>query len=83
MHSQFLKSQRLRAAGDIDPWRISVAPMMDCTDRHCRYFLRLLSPHVRLYSEMVTAAAIVHGDPDRLLRFSPVEHPLALAAWRQ
>ena len=63
---------------DIDPWRISVAPMMDCTDRHCRYFLRLLSPHVRLYSEMVTAAAIVHGDPDRLLRFSPVEHPLAL-----
>lgn len=52
--------------------------MMDCTDRHCRYFLRLLSPHVRLYTEMVTAAAIVRGDPDRLLRFSPVEHPLAL-----
>lgn len=52
--------------------------MMDCTDRHCRYFLRLLSPHVRLYSEMVTAAAIMHGDTDRLLRFSPAEHPLAL-----
>ncbi|MEZ5561424.1 MAG: tRNA dihydrouridine(20/20a) synthase DusA [Gammaproteobacteria bacterium] len=63
---------------DLDPWRISVAPMMDCTDRHCRYFLRLLSPHARLYSEMVTAAAIVRGDPDRLLRFSPAEHPLAL-----
>jgi tRNA-dihydrouridine synthase A len=63
---------------DVDPWRISVAPMMDCTDRHCRYFLRLLSPHVRLYTEMVTAAAIVRGDPDRLLRFSPEEHPLAL-----
>ncbi|MCL4792358.1 MAG: tRNA dihydrouridine(20/20a) synthase DusA [Gammaproteobacteria bacterium] len=63
---------------DLDPWRISVAPMMDCTDRHCRYFLRLLSPHVRLYSEMVTAAAIVRGDPERLLRFSPAEHPLAL-----
>jgi tRNA-dihydrouridine synthase A len=63
---------------DVDPWRISVAPMMDCTDRHCRYFLRLISPHVRLYTEMVTAAAIVRGDPDRLLRFSPAEHPLAL-----
>lgn len=63
---------------DIDSWRISVAPMMDCTDRHCRFFLRLLSPHARLYSEMVTAAAIMHGDTDRLLRFSPVEHPLAL-----
>lgn len=62
----------------VDPWRISVAPMMDCTDRHCRYFLRLLCPHVRLYSEMVTAAAIMHGDTDRLLRFDPVEHPLAL-----
>jgi tRNA-dihydrouridine synthase A len=62
----------------IDSWRISVAPMMDCTDRHCRFFLRLLSPHARLYSEMVTAAAIVRGDAHRLLRFSPVEHPLAL-----
>ncbi|MFZ1625994.1 MAG: tRNA-dihydrouridine synthase, partial [Gammaproteobacteria bacterium] len=56
-----------RAPG-IDPWRISVAPMMDCTDRHCRFFLRLLSPHVRLYTEMVTAAAIMHGDSGRLLR---------------
>jgi tRNA-dihydrouridine synthase A len=63
---------------DVDAWRISVAPMMDCTDRHCRYFLRLLSPHVRLYTEMVTAAAIMRGDPDRLLRFAPAEHPLAL-----
>jgi tRNA-dihydrouridine synthase A len=67
-----------RQRPDIDPWLISVAPMMDCTDRHCRYFLRLLSPHVRLYSEMVTAAAIMHGDSDRLLRFDPVEQPLAL-----
>lgn len=66
-----------RAPG-IDPWRISVAPMMDCTDRHCRFFLRLLSPHVRLYTEMVTAAAIMHGDSGRLLRFDPAESPLAL-----
>jgi tRNA-dihydrouridine synthase A len=63
---------------EVDAWRISVAPMMDCSDRHCRYFLRLLSPHVRLYTEMVTAAAIVRGNPDRLLGFSPAEHPLAL-----
>lgn len=58
--------------------KVSVAPMMDWTDRHCRYFLRLLSPTARLYTEMVTAAAIVHGDHDRLLRYHPAEHPLAL-----
>ncbi len=58
--------------------RISVAPMMDWTDRHCRYFMRLLSPHVRLYTEMVTATALQHGDAARLLRFDPSEHPVAL-----
>ena len=42
--------------------RLSCAPMMDWTDRHCRYFMRLLSPSVRLYTEMVTAAALIHGD---------------------
>ena len=52
--------------------------MMDWTDRHCRYFLRLLSPSVLLYTEMVTAAAIVHGDVDRLLRYNDEEHPIAL-----
>jgi len=57
---------------------ISVAPMMDWTDRHCRYFMRLLSPGARLYTEMVTAAAIVHGDADRFLRFNHEEHPVAL-----
>lgn len=57
---------------------IAVAPMMDWTDRHCRYFLRLLSPSVRLYTEMVTAAAIVHGDSEHLLRFDVAEHPIAL-----
>jgi len=58
--------------------RICVAPMMDCTDRHCRYFHRLLAPDVGLYTEMITARAIVHGDPERLLAFDAGEHPVAL-----
>jgi tRNA-dihydrouridine synthase A len=58
--------------------RLSVAPMMDWTDRHCRSFHRLLAPHAVLYTEMVTAAAIKHGDRERLLRFSPAEHPVVL-----
>ena len=58
--------------------RICVAPMMDYTDRHCRFFLRLLSPGALLYTEMVTAAAIVRGDADRLLAFDAAEHPVAL-----
>lgn len=57
---------------------IAIAPMMDWTDRHCRYFLRQLSSRVRLYSEMVTASALVHGDRKRLLQFHPAEHPVAL-----
>ncbi len=52
--------------------------MMDWTDRHCRYFLRLLSPSAELYTEMVTAAAIHHGDAARLLRFDPSEHPVVV-----
>jgi tRNA-dihydrouridine synthase A len=60
------------------PWRLSVAPMMDWTDRHCRYFHRLLSPHARLYTEMVTSAALVRGKQVRLLEHSQQEHPLAL-----
>ena len=58
--------------------RLSVAPMMDYTDRHCRYLLRLLSPRSLLYTEMVTAHALVHGHLDRLLGFDPFEHPVAL-----
>ena len=57
---------------------MSCAPMMDWTDRHCRYFLRLLSPRAQLYTEMVTAAAIHHGDYAALLAFDPAEHPVAL-----
>ncbi len=52
--------------------------MMDWTNRHCRFFLRLLAPSARLYTEMVTAAALTHGDAERLLQFDVVEHPVAL-----
>jgi tRNA-dihydrouridine synthase A len=59
-------------------WRMSVAPMMDWTDRHCRYFHRLLSRRARLYTEMVTSGALLHGDVPRHLDFDPAEHPVAL-----
>ncbi|MDR3461157.1 MAG: tRNA dihydrouridine(20/20a) synthase DusA [Beijerinckiaceae bacterium] len=59
-------------------FRFSVAPMMDWTDRHCRVFHRILSRRARLYTEMVTTAAILHGHRDRLLGFDPVEHPVAV-----
>lgn len=58
--------------------RLCVAPMMDWTDRHCRYFMRCLTRHSLLYTEMVTAAALLHGDTDRLLAFDPAEQPVAL-----
>jgi len=57
---------------------LSVAPMMDWTDRHCRYFLRGYSPRALLYTEMVTAEALLRGDAARFLRHDPAEHPLAL-----
>lgn len=59
-------------------WRVSVAPMLDWSDRHCRYFHRLLSRHALLYSEMVTTGALIHGDVARHLRFNPEEQPVAL-----
>lgn len=58
--------------------RFSVAPMMDWTDRHCRYFLRLLSANTLLYTEMVTTGALLNGDAERFLRHDDTEHPLAL-----
>jgi tRNA-dihydrouridine synthase A len=58
--------------------RFSVAPMMDWTDRHCRFFLRLLSKNALLYTEMVTTGALLHGDTERFLRHDETEHPLAL-----
>ena len=60
------------------PWRLSVAPMMDWTDRHCRRFHRLLTRQTRLYTEMVTTGALLHGDVPRHLDYSAPEHPLAL-----
>ncbi|HSW94339.1 MAG TPA: tRNA dihydrouridine(20/20a) synthase DusA [Gammaproteobacteria bacterium] len=57
---------------------ICIAPMMDYTDRHDRYFLRLIAPHVFLYTEMITANALIHGDYKRLLAFDALEHPVAL-----
>jgi len=59
-------------------YRFSVAPMMDWTDRHCRAFHRLLSRRARLYTEMLTTGAIIHGDRRRLLGFDTSEHPVAL-----
>jgi tRNA-dihydrouridine synthase A len=60
------------------PHRISVAPMMDVTDRHCRFFLRQVSSQARLYTEMITTGALIHGDVRRHLEFSAEEHPVAL-----
>ena len=58
--------------------RLSIAPMLDWTDRYCRFFLRLITRHTLLYTEMVTTGAILHGDRARFLDFDPSEHPLAL-----
>jgi tRNA-dihydrouridine synthase A len=58
--------------------RLCVAPMMDWTDRHCRYFLRQVSSRVRLYTEMITTGALIHGDVERHLAFSREEHPVAV-----
>jgi tRNA-dihydrouridine synthase A len=60
------------------PWRLCVAPMMDWTDRHCRVFHRQLSCRARLYTEMVTTGALIHGDVPRHLDFDAAEHPVAL-----
>lgn len=59
-------------------YRLSIAPMLDWTDKHCRYFLRLISKQALLYTEMITTGAILHGKRDRYLKFDPFEHPVAL-----
>jgi tRNA-dihydrouridine synthase A len=61
-----------------DRWKLSVAPMLDWSDRHCRFFHRLLTRNALLYTEMVTTGALIHGDVARHLRFNAEEHPLAL-----
>ncbi len=58
--------------------KFCVAPMLDWTDRHCRYFLRLISQHTVLYTEMITTGAIIYGDTDYHLQMDPFEHPVAL-----
>jgi len=58
--------------------KVSVAPMMAWTDRHCRYLLRLCAPDVCLFTEMVTSGALLYGPRQRLLRFDPSEHPVAI-----
>ena len=68
----------MSASSHTNPWRLSVAPMMDWTDRHCRYFHRLLTANTLLYTEMVTTGALVHGDVARHLDYAPQEHPVAL-----
>ncbi|OVZ57782.1 tRNA dihydrouridine(20/20a) synthase DusA [Pigmentiphaga sp. NML080357] len=59
-------------------WELCVAPMIDWTDRHCRFFHRLLAPRARLYTEMIATGAILYGDAARHLDFDPAEHPVAL-----
>ncbi len=68
----------IKASPPYGEWRLSVAPMMDWTDSVCRAFHRTLAPGARLYTEMVHAHAVIHGDRERLLGFDPVEHPVAL-----
>lgn len=63
---------------DVSPWRLSVAPMLDWTDKHCRFFHRLLTQKARLYTEMVTTGGLLHGSERRHLRLDAVEHPVAL-----
>jgi hypothetical protein len=63
---------------NLAPHRICVAPMMDWSDRHYRYFMRQLAAEARVYTEMITTGALIHGDVDRHLAFSVEEHPVAL-----
>ncbi|MEO0317852.1 MAG: hypothetical protein RL404_1529 [Pseudomonadota bacterium] len=67
-----------KTVSPLPPRRLSVAPMMDWTDRHCRYFHRQITRHTWLYTEMVTTGAVIHGDQPRHLDFHDVEHPVAL-----
>ena len=60
------------------PHRFSVAPMMEWTDRHCRFFHRLLTRRALIYTEMITTGAVLRGDRARLLAYDPAEHPVAL-----
>ncbi len=79
LRAEPVESAPMSSTGEIELDRtLSVAPMMEWTDRHCRYFHRLLTPSAVLYTEMVTTGAIIHGDEDRFLAYNPEEQPLAL-----
>jgi len=78
MSFETVTNQHTPTANTLGMRRLCVAPMMDWTDRHCRYFLRLISKHAYLYTEMITTGAILHGDAERALRFHHHERPLAL-----
>ena len=75
---QLSRYQARMTADPATAHRLSVAPMMDWTDRHCRYFHRLMTRRAMLYTEMVTAPAVLHGPKPRLLDYSGAEHPIAL-----
>jgi tRNA-dihydrouridine synthase A len=72
---EIMNSQELNTSSR---WRFCVAPMMEWTDRHCRFLHRLLTRSALLYTEMITTGAILHGDRARLLGYDPLEHPLAV-----
>ena len=72
-----MQNEKARTRPKLDR-RFSVAPMMDWTDRHCRTFHRILTKNTLLYTEMVTALALIHGPRERLLHFNASEHPVAL-----
>jgi tRNA-dihydrouridine synthase A len=71
-------AEKSTISGGLPAWRFCCAPMMDWTDRHCRVFHRLMTRRARLYTEMLTTGAIIHGDRARLLGFDASEHPVAL-----
>ena len=68
----------MNGSPDRDGWRLCIAPMMQKTDRHFRYLARLIAPNARLYTEMLTARAILRGDREQLLAYDPAEQPLAV-----
>lgn len=78
MQNEHFSLENNETLAAVEPKALSVAPMMDWTDRHCRYFLRLFNPHVRLYTEMVTTGALIYGDTARFLKHDVSEYPLAL-----
>lgn len=75
---QFMSEEIRPDAPAATNWHLCVAPMIDVTDRHCRYFHRLLAPRARLYTEMITTGALLHGNVPRHLDFNVQEHPVAL-----